>query len=197
MLKRHIQERKEQHPETIRVLSVACGPALEIRDIVRSAADAKMLHFSLLDQDELALLEVATLVDELEKSLGTKISADFIKESVRTMLVSRQLKNRWGRFDFIYSMGLFDYLTAPVASAVIKKLYQLLNPDGRMVIGNFASGNPSRYFMEYWHDWKLIYRSEDEFIRLVPELAGAETDIRTDSTGIQMLLSIVKRGGDD
>jgi len=197
MLKRYLEEHSRRSPERIRVLSVACGPALEIQDIIRSADDARALHLSLLDQDELALLEVATLVDEMEKSLDTRISADFIKESVRTMLVSRELKNRWGRFDFIYSMGLFDYLTAPVATAVIKKLYQLLNPDGEMVIGNFAAGNPNRYFMEYWHDWKLIYRSEEDFIRLVPDLAGVVTDIRTDSTGIQMLLRIAKRGVDD
>jgi extracellular factor (EF) 3-hydroxypalmitic acid methyl ester biosynthesis protein len=197
MLKRYVQERGDRGPERIRVLSVACGPALEIQDILRSTEDAQRLHFSLLDQDELALLEVATLVDEIEASLGTKISADFIKESVRTMLVSRELKNRWGRFDFIYSMGLFDYLTAPVATAVIKKLYQLLNPQGEMVIGNFASGNPNRFFMEYWHDWKLIYRSEEEFTRLVPDLPGIEIDISTDSTGIQMLMRVAKRGVDD
>jgi extracellular factor (EF) 3-hydroxypalmitic acid methyl ester biosynthesis protein len=197
ILKRRSLERASDAGEKVRVLSVACGPAFEIRDIVQSAEDASRIHFSMLDLDELALLEVASLIDELEKSLGTKISADLIKESVRTLLVSRELKTRWGRFDFIYSMGLFDYLTAPVASVVIKKLYQLLKPDGEMVIGNFASGNPTRYFMEYWHDWKLIYRSEADMVKLASDLSGAEIGVTTDETGIQMLMRITKRGVDE
>lgn len=196
LLRGYSASRATKPGERIRVLSVACGPALEIQDIVRSAADARKLHFSLLDQDELALLEVAGLVDGIEKSQGVELSADFIKESVRTMLFSRELKERWGSFDFIYSMGLFDYLTAPVATAVIKKLYQLLKPEGEMVIGNFASGNPNRYFMEYWHDWKLIYRTPEELMKLVPQLPDVATDVTTDATGIQMLMRVSKRGAD-
>ena len=182
--------------DRIRVLSVACGPALEIQDVLRSPEDARRFHFSLLDQDDLALLEVAGLVEKIEDSIGAKVSVDFIQDSVRTMIVSRELKDRWGTFDFIYSMGLFDYLTAPVATAVIKNLYKLLKPDGEMIIGNFASGNPTRYFMEYWHDWKLIYRTEEELLRLASNLPGAATEIATDDTGIQMLLRICKRETD-
>ena len=197
ILNRYSRDHAAAAGEKVRVLSVACGPAFELTDIIRTVQDADRIHFSLLDLDELALLEVASLLEEMEKSLGVKLSADLIKESVRTLLVSRELKARWGRFDFIYSMGLFDYLTAPVATAVIRKLYQLLKPDGEMVIGNFASGNPTRYFMEYWHDWKLIYRSEEDFIKLASELPGAEIGVTTDDTGIQMLMRIVKRGGDE
>ena len=130
------------------------------------------MHFSLFDQDQQALLEAAGLVSEIEKSLQTEISVDFIKESVRTMLVTRALQERWGQFHFIYSMGLFDYLTAPVAAAVLKKLYQLLTPGGEMVIGNFFVENPSRYYMEYWHDWKIIYRTEEDFLPDCVDAAG-------------------------
>jgi len=150
------------------------------------------MHFSLFDQDQQALLEAAGLVSDMEKSLKSEISADFIRESVRTMLVTRALQERWGQFHFIYSMGLFDYLTAPVATAVIRKLYQLLTPGGEMVIGNFHVVNPSRFFMEYWLDWKIIYRTEEDFLRLVEGLSGAEVSVRYDATRIQMLLHVRK-----
>ncbi len=179
--------------ERLRVLSVACGPAFEVRDILRTSADCARIHISLFDQDQQALLEAAGLVSEIEKTLHTEISADFIRESVRTMLVGRALQERWGQFHFIYSMGLFDYLTAPVASAVLRKLYQLLKPDGEMVIGNFATGSPSRTFMEYWHDWKIIYRTEDDFLRLAEGLPEAEVHVHYDETRIQMLLQVKKR----
>jgi extracellular factor (EF) 3-hydroxypalmitic acid methyl ester biosynthesis protein len=91
-------------------------------------------------------------------------------------------------------MGLFDYLTAPVATAVIRKLFQLLTLGGEMVIGNFYVVNPSRFYMEYWHDWKIIYRTEDDFCQLV-DVPGAEVSVRFDETRIQMLLHIRKKGG--
>jgi extracellular factor (EF) 3-hydroxypalmitic acid methyl ester biosynthesis protein len=184
-------------PERLKILSVACGPAFEVREILRTREDCERMHFSLFDQDQQALLEAASLVSDIEKSLQTEISVDFIKESVRTMLVTRGLQERWGQFHFIYSMGLFDYLTAPVAAAVLKKLYQLLTPGGEMAIGNFFTDNPSRYFMEYWHDWKIIYRSEEEFLRIAADLPGAETQVRFDETGIQMLLHVKKKMSDE
>ncbi len=178
--------------EKLRILSVACGPAFEVRDILRTPADCARLHFSFFDQDQQALLEAAGLVSDIEKSLKTEVSADFIRESVRTMLVTRALQEKWGQFHFIYSMGLFDYLTAPVAAAVLKKLYQLLTPGGEAAIGNFYVVNPSRFYMEYWHDWKIIYRTEDDFVRLVDELPGAKVSVHYDATRIQMLLHVRK-----
>ncbi len=182
--------------EKVRILSVACGPAVEVRDILRTNADCERLHFSLLDQDQQALLEAASLIAEIEKTVGTPASVDFIKESVRTMLVTRQPQDRWGRFHFIYSMGLFDYLTPPVAAAVLKKLYRLLQPFGEMVIGNLYSENPSRFYMEYWLDWKIILRTKEEFLQLASDLPGAKCEILFDNTGAQMLLRVSKQATD-
>jgi extracellular factor (EF) 3-hydroxypalmitic acid methyl ester biosynthesis protein len=192
MLHRYAQSAVLPEGEKLKVLSVACGPAFEVREILRTAGDCARMHFSLFDQDQQALLEAAGLVNEIERTLHAEVSVDFIKESVRTMLVTRALQDRWGQFNFIYSMGLFDYLTAPVATAVIKKLYQLLKPGGEMVIGNFVAGNPSRFFMEYWHDWKIIYRSEEDFRQITAELEDAEISVHFDETKIQMLLRVRK-----
>jgi extracellular factor (EF) 3-hydroxypalmitic acid methyl ester biosynthesis protein len=89
-------------------------------------------------------------------------------------------------------MGWFDYLTPPVASAVLKKLYQLLAPGGEMVIGNYHVSNPNRYYMEYWLDWVLYYRSESEFKALLGDAPGAHMDVSFDDTGVQMFLGVNK-----
>jgi len=175
----------------LRVLSVACGPALEVKDVLATPEDCRGLHFSLFDQDQQALLEAGSLVREIETRHGVELSVDFIKESVRTMLVTRALQERWGQFHFIYSMGLFDYLTAPVAAAVLRKLFQLLEPGGEMVIGNFSTANPDRVFMEYWLDWKIIHRSEQDLLHLTVGI-DAECSVEADPTGIQMLLHLRK-----
>lgn len=180
--------------EKMRALSVACGPAREINDIMQSRQDCERMHFSLLDQDAQALLEASETIGEVETKYKTEISVDFIRESVRTMLFTAELRSRWGNFNFIYSMGLFDYLTAPVASTVIKKLYQLLLPGGTMVIGNMVSGSSSQFYMEYWLDWKILYRSEEDLRLLAKDLPDAKVTVSHDGTGIQMLLILEKIG---
>jgi extracellular factor (EF) 3-hydroxypalmitic acid methyl ester biosynthesis protein len=179
--------------EKLRVLSVACGPAIEMQDILQTEADCEKYHFTLLDQDRLALLEAAAFINEIEKSLDAKVTVDYLNKSVRTMLTTRQLKAEWGQFDLIYSMGLFDYLTPPVARAVIAKLYQLLKPEGQMLLGNFHTSSPSRCYMEYWLDWVLYYRSEDEFANLLVNEPSAENKVFFEDTGVQMFLNVRKR----
>lgn len=176
----------------VHILSVACGPAFELRDILDSAKTSRRLHFTLFDQDQYALLEAAKVVDQLERSLRMKISTEYLRESVRTMLFTKQLQERWGQYQLIYSMGLFDYLSPPAATAVLAKLYELLLPGGQMVIGNFHPSNPSRIFMDYWLDWVLIYRSEKQFLELAKDLPGARASVSSDSSGIQLFLQVKK-----
>ncbi len=189
-----LKAREFKSNKKIRVLSVACGPAFELQDVITSKEDCARFHFTLLDQDESALSEAKTQVELIEKKLGRKIEVEFLNESVRTMLKTADLDKRWGNFDYIYSMGLFDYLTPPVAKAVIGKLYQILNVGGEMVIGNFHISNASRYYMEYWLDWVLYYRTEQEFVDLLKNVASAETKIIFEDTGSQMFMQVTKNG---
>ena len=108
------------------------------------------------------------------------------------MLSERDIEKSWGKFDFIYSMGLFDYLTKPIAKSVINQLYKILENNGEMVIGNFHVSNPSKFYMEYWLDWILNYRTEQEFIELLEGNPSADVNIFFEDTGSQMFLNIKK-----
>jgi extracellular factor (EF) 3-hydroxypalmitic acid methyl ester biosynthesis protein len=178
--------------EKMKVLSVGCGPALELQEVLKSPQDCENYHFTLLDQDSLALSEATALINEIEKKFNRKVSADYLGCSVRTMLFARKLQQKMGQFHFIYSMGLFDYLATPVAKAVLKNLYRLLVPGGKMVIGNFHVMNPSTYYMEYWCDWVLYQRTEEEFKALLKDNLSADVSIFFENTGSQMFLNIKK-----
>ncbi len=192
MLKKLNPSKTKPKGEKIRVLSAACGPAFELQDVLKSKKDCQKYHFTLLDQDKKALAEAANLVAHLEKKWDVSIEVNFLTESVRTMLATPQLEEMWGKFDFIYSMGLFDYLTPPVAKAVIEKLNKLITVNGEMVIGNFHISNPSRGYMEYWLDWVLYYRTEQEFIDLLKESKTCKSSVFFEDTGSQMFLHVKK-----
>ena len=178
--------------EKIKVLSIGCGPALELQQVLTSSQDCEKYHFTLLDQDPLALSEATDLVNEIEKKYNRKVSTDYLECSVRTMIFASKLRKKIGQFHFIYSMGLFDYLAEPVAKAVVKNLYRLLVPGGEMVIGNFHVMNPSKYYMEYWCDWVLYQRTEKEFIALMKDNPSSDVSILFENTGSQMFLNIKK-----
>lgn len=179
-------------PKGFKILSVACGPAFELQDLLNSPEDFDKYNFTLLDQDKSALLEAAKNVEDVEKRMKQKVRTTYLKDSVRTMLSTPKLAEKWGQFHFIYSMGLFDYLTPPVARAVLGKLYELLLPGGQMEVGNFHVSNPSRTYMEYWLDWVLYYRTEEDFLGLLSD-PMAEQSVAFEDTRSQMFLQVRKK----
>ena len=179
-------------PEKYKVLSVGCGPAFELHLILKSPQDCAKYHFTLFDQDAAALSEAADVAAEIDKKIGVSPAIEYVQGSVRLMLFSRQLKQKWGQFHFIYSMGLFDYLNSRVAAAVLDRLYRLLKPGGELVVGNFHVTNPSRYYMQYWGDRYLMHRTEEEFKSLFQNNSGSKVSVLYDNTGSQMFLSIKK-----
>lgn len=176
----------------LKLLSVGSGSAFELQDILQSPQDCKSYHFHLLDQDSLALSEASKLIDGIKRKFDQDIETDFLKYSVRTMLFSRDLKEKFGKFHFIYSLGLFDYFSDSVAKVLMQRLYQLLEPGGRMIIGNFHVSNPSRFYMEYWCDWFLVHRTEDNYLNLTRDCSAADVSIIFEDTGSQMFLDIHK-----
>jgi extracellular factor (EF) 3-hydroxypalmitic acid methyl ester biosynthesis protein len=187
----NFQKNEHVHsPNKLNVLSVGSGPALEFHEIFKSSNDCSKFNFYLLDNDPMAHSEAVNLVQTIERKLKAKIDVNFIHGSVRTMLFSRSLNDKLVHFDFIYSMGLFDYLSDTVAKAVIKRLYKMLKPGGEMVIGNFHTSNPSKYYMSYWFDWVLNLRTEEEIITLLSDISNINHSIIFEDTGSQMFLHL-------
>ncbi len=186
------QKQTPRPNEKINILSVGCGPAEEIKNIIKTSADTQKYRISLLDQDPAALEAATRTISGVEQKVGSKISAEYLECSVRTMLFSRRLKRKWGQFDFIYSLGLFDYLAERVAKAVMKRLFDLLVPGGEMLAGNFHVNNPARWYMTYWADWPLIYRTEKQFLSLFPNEGQASVKLFYEKAGCQMFLHIKK-----
>jgi extracellular factor (EF) 3-hydroxypalmitic acid methyl ester biosynthesis protein len=174
------------------VLSLAAGPASELEEIIRDAADAERFDVTLLDQDPFALDLARETVRRVEAARGLRLSVRYLQDSVRTMIRTRDLGRVLGRHHFVYSMGLFDYLSTPVARAVLAKTWDVVRPGGTLLIGNFHASTPTRYHMAYWGDWSLWYRTEDAFLSLADGLDAATARIEFDETGCQMFLRVEK-----
>jgi len=198
MIPRVMRDTRSRFPQMgtggYRILSVACGPAWELQDLFLSPEDFETFHISLLDQDTHALESARVGIRRIEAARDARIRVRYINESVRTMLRTPDLAGKFGgRYHFIYSMGMFDYLTPPVAKVVLRKIFDLLVPEGTLVVGNYHVRNPTRYYMEYWMDWVLYYRTEQDLLDLAQGLNGAPR-VSFEETGAQMFLTLDKVG---
>ncbi len=176
----------------VKVLSIASGAAFELQDIIKSPQDCGKYHFTLFDQDPIALSEASEIVEDIKNRLNLAPNVDFVQGSVRRMLFSPDSGHTWGQFDFIYALGIFDYLASRVAKAVLERLYRLLAPGGELFIGNYHVSNPSKHYMAYYGDWFLIHRTEKEFIGLFPNNGKDQISLQYDETGSQMFIHLQK-----
>lgn len=155
----------------LRILSVACGPAMEWQKLLPQLGDNQQeVIVDLLDQDEQALMSTQNNLRRLGHQHNTAVKFQFINKAIKN-IIGRGTDYK--EYDLIYSAGLFDYLSDPVASMAASKMFKGIRPGGRLIIGNFSTDNPNQVGMEYALDWELIYRSEKDLLELFRNVGGA------------------------
>ncbi len=171
----------------VKILTVASGPSQELQNLFNQHAKEGS-EFHLIDQDESALQYSQMKLQQL--LMENKIQAKIILHKVSIKKVIEQGLHV-GKFDLIYSAGLFDYMTDPVAAYATKTLNDSLAEDGQLIIGNFNTGIPNEFRMSLIMDWHLIYRSKKEMERLFA-LPKNELTIEEEPEGIN-LFAVLKR----
>jgi SAM-dependent methyltransferase len=148
------------------VLSVAAGHLREAS--LSSAVRRRRLgRFVALDADGESLAEV-------QRCYG-RWGVEVVQSSARRLLRPGTI----GRFDIIYSTGLFDYLAQGTARKLAAALFEALAPRGRLIIANFLPGLPGTGYMEAFMRWELIYRTRLELLDVFSLIPQEKTrDIR-------------------
>jgi SAM-dependent methyltransferase len=180
----------------LKIGSIACGPAREVQMIIESSKEQELdlanCEFHLLDQDIKALKHSHERLWEIAKVMDSPVKLNFINRAIKNV-ITRGLEQR--DFDLIYSAGLFDYFSDPVAQLGAKALFKHLKPGGRLVIGNFNLTTPNQFMMRLALDWSLIYRSVDDLKRLYGNLGG-DLSIEQEPEGVNLFCVIRKPASD-
>lgn len=178
----------------VRILCLASGPGVELRRLIRETPEFKhKVEFLLVDQDEDSL---RSCLDQLNRACGERednppVEFHCLHFSLRQMIAPKEgaeqelVKTVLNGVDLVYSMGLFDYLPQAPARRTASSLYKLLNPGGRLFIGNLMRVPDSTWIMEYGVAWHLVYRTKEEMMDLGAEISPAPGSIRIehDNTG--------------
>jgi extracellular factor (EF) 3-hydroxypalmitic acid methyl ester biosynthesis protein len=185
--------------ENARILSLACGPAVEIQDFLRTQEISNRADFTLLDFNDETLEYAAATFAELKSRHGRRTPIQFVKRSVHHLLkesVRAGTRPVTSQYDFVYCAGLFDYLTDAVCQRLIGLLYEWVAPGGLLLLTNVdATLNDLRSFrhsLDFVLDWNLIYRRSSQFNALIPEPMKRDACIRSDDTGVNLFLEVRK-----
>jgi extracellular factor (EF) 3-hydroxypalmitic acid methyl ester biosynthesis protein len=179
-----------------KIASLACGPAKEVIDFLQQVPvnEADRFEFFLLDQDIEALLNAKRNIFDQILKRDLQCTVHFLPISVKMILEltpeTRALSDVG--FDFIYTAGLYDYLTQPVAKLLTRNALRWIKPGGDLIIGNFHPYNPTKSISELVADWKLIHRNEDEMTDLIHGESITSFNLHKDNEGIDLFLEVKK-----
>jgi hypothetical protein len=169
-----------------RVMNVASGSAPELVAVAREVTFERV---TLLDQDQGALDAALTHFTRVGALPATRHDALRLWCGSVLELLRNRTELSPASQDFIYSIGLYDYLTERFARRLTATLWAGVAPGGLLVLGNFNGHHPMRHFTESALDWYLIYRDPEDLLRLVEGLPGvAQAEVHTEDTGCLHLL---------
>lgn len=151
----------------VKVMDLACGSCRGLSELMEKHPHwEQSVLFDCLDNEERALEYARNLIGQ-RKNFG------FFREDIMRLASSAYFKNKYaGRaYDIIYSTGLFDYFNNKICIKIIRNIKEILHQNGKLVIANVRVrySNPTIHCMEWVTDWKLIYRTDEEFVNLFIE----------------------------
>jgi extracellular factor (EF) 3-hydroxypalmitic acid methyl ester biosynthesis protein len=167
------------------VLSIACG---HFREAGHSHAirDRAFHRVVALDQDPESL-------DVVRRDYGP-LGVEAVEGAVKTVIARGR---RLGRFDFVYAAGLYDYLNDKVGARLLRAMFELVKPGGKVWIANFLPGIPDVGFMEALMDWWLIYRTPEQMRALAAGLPAEQVAVArvfTETENNVVFLEVRKHG---
>lgn len=177
----------------LQVLSVASGPALEFDALLaQTPALADGLSVTLLDQEIEALQFSLENLSERRIRAGCRMRIGCLHQNIGNYLRRVARRQVGERYDLIYAAGLFDYFDRKTSSFVIRQILSLLRPGGHLIVANLSlTGHRHRVYMEYGHEWSLIYRSPEEMAELAAGLPdGTRIEVSQIAAGLVAVLEV-------
>jgi extracellular factor (EF) 3-hydroxypalmitic acid methyl ester biosynthesis protein len=188
----------------VKIVSLASGPAMELRRLLDEVTQVpRPVELVLIDQDcaalEAAHRQLTRILLERHKAM-LPVVVRCLHFSIRQLIrpmdpEEHRVRETLKDIDLIYSAGLYDYLSDPVATRLTQILHSLLRDGGRLLVGNLLESPDSTWVMEYVLGWTLHYRTPAQMLamsnRLSPQPAAA--GITMDATGRCAFLDVTKR----
>lgn len=168
----------ENPGQKLRILNIASGPARDLREWF-DANPSQEIHFDCIELDPNAIHYASNLCSTYRDRIH------FHQQNALKFIPS-------GKYDLIWSAGLFDYLTDRLFVRLTRSLLPFVKPGRQVVVGNFSELNSSRDYMELMGDWCLRHRSEATLRSLAIQTGTPAGSVRVDwePEGVNLFLHV-------
>ncbi len=186
--------REKGNGRPARITSLGSGPAREVAAFLSTSdASRHRVEFSLIDQEQVALQYAHEKTYPYVLNSAGRVSVQGLNISFTDILRGTNSLAELPPQDFVYSLGLLDYLTAQRAKALVKRLYDLILPGGLLIVGNMNKCPQSNYWPgEFIVDWTLQYRDDSDMMAWAQGLNAERAWTETERTGRVRLLFVRK-----
>jgi hypothetical protein len=197
LVKRHLSALLARRAGTgapVRVLSIAAGPAQELEELFDDLDEMPHgLELVLFEQDKNALAHAwRRLKSTVEARSSHGVRLMFLHDSIKRLLRDADLFAPFGKFDLIYSCGMYDYLQHRTAVVLTRRLASAVAPGGQLLVANMVD-HPTRWLMEHHLDWPLVYRTREELMEIGAQaVPGAELRILEEESGVNPFLQVLR-----
>jgi extracellular factor (EF) 3-hydroxypalmitic acid methyl ester biosynthesis protein len=179
-----------------RILSLGCGPAIEVQRFLQAKDFSDRTDFTLLDFNEETIGYTSKVLDDVKRKYHRTSPVQLVKKAVYQILKeSGKVVERppGSQYDFVYCAGLFDYLTDEVCRRLMNILYDWVAPGGLLLATNVSTSNSFGHSLDYILEWNLIFRSGKQAQDLAPDaVPRGSASVVSDFTGVNLFTEIRK-----
>lgn len=157
----------------LNILSVACGSARELFEILKRGKVKGVLNFTCFDFEPKAIEYIKAELGKIDVRARENVNIKFMKDNVLNIVRRRALRDGIGEQDLIYAIGLYDYLNDNLASKLTSSLFSLVRPGGKLIIVNISfERGVYRAYYEMLGEWRMFHRTRSEMLEWAENLDG-------------------------
>ncbi|CAH0990955.1 hypothetical protein SIN8267_01056 [Sinobacterium norvegicum] len=164
----------------IRILSIGCGPAIEIFTALELLTPNKTVTIDLVDSNQ----ETIDYLDTVISSLDAKNAIINTHRKSANNIIRGNFSNNG--YDLCYCAGLLDYLDDRTSQLLLKSLEGKAKKGGKVIATNVSKANPIYYLMRNIADWDLIQRNKNH----LQNLTSKHSTVYSDSTQTNSFIEI-------
>ncbi|MBI5208072.1 MAG: hypothetical protein HY934_09845, partial [Candidatus Firestonebacteria bacterium] len=151
----------------INILNLACGSSRELKELfLNTNFQNKQIIITLIDQDEAALQFSQEALSGLHSNLKFKFLKENIYDFIKDKINIKNYTTKFGCQNLIYTIGLSDYLPDRALGNLIKFFFELLLPDGKLILAHKDISKYTPLAPDWFCDWTFFPRTKNMLIDL-------------------------------
>ncbi|MGE5893000.1 MAG: SDR family NAD(P)-dependent oxidoreductase [bacterium] len=176
----------QRKTKAISLLDLGCGPMTIEKILLEQMPPDGRLTLTGFDFDGAALEYARARLEDpritVAASQKNLVSPEGISE----------IRQAAAQADVCICMGLIEYVSDESATAVFEALFEGSRPGTRILTSNYRPGHYAQTAMEWFIDWWLMYRTEEDLMRILRNSGFDEHHMKTsrDSTNSIVFLDV-------